>query len=130
MSIELRGLIAAMTAGLTAVGICFAISFFLAKPVISSGNGQGAPGSTVAVDPADLQAEVISGGQHFVTSCSGCHGAEGVGGGAAPNLHNEDLSDAQIFATISNGKGPMPAFAGIYNAHQINSLVAYVRSLH
>jgi mono/diheme cytochrome c family protein len=129
MSLEVRSLIAAALSGILVVALFFTIAALMSK--LGSLQAPAGQGSTVGIstDQTDLQSQIIAGSQHFSESCASCHGADGSGGGGAPNLHNEDLSDQEIFDTISKGKGPMPPFAGTYNPHQISSMVAYVRSL-
>ena len=73
----------------------------------------------------------------FKQKCSMCHGEDGKG---YPALKTPDftdpkvqasLTDKQIVEVIKNGKKgtAMPAFADKLSDEQINSLVAYIRSL-
>jgi mono/diheme cytochrome c family protein len=75
----------------------------------------------------------------FASTCAKCHGADGTGGlpqdgGPAPrNFHDPEFqathTDAQIVATIVNGKGTvMPAFGAAFSESQLADIVSVVRS--
>ena len=73
----------------------------------------------------------------FKAKCQSCHGADGKGetpAGKAMKAGDfgspdvQKMSDADLAALITNGKGKMPAFKAL-SADQVKDLVAYVRSL-
>jgi len=65
----------------------------------------------------------------FLKNCAHCHGAT-AHGDEGPDLHNLDWTDEQIAKRIRNGKkGEMTAFEGKLTPEQINTIVAYVRTL-
>ena len=73
----------------------------------------------------------------FKTKCQACHGPNGSGDtpmakklgvkalGSAPV---QGQTDAQLTATITNGKNKMPAFNGKLTADQVKALVGLIRS--
>lgn len=146
MRIELKGLIAALTAMIVVLGGAFGISAI----VTSREGGQSAASGKAAssqmtrdmgrlsgkVSRMDAQmssiasAQIIATGHSFFTqACSSCHGAKGQGG-YGPSLYNSDLSDTKIAMIVKNGvKGKMPAFGSRYQDPQIQALTAYIRSL-
>jgi mono/diheme cytochrome c family protein len=64
----------------------------------------------------------------FLTSCSGCHGADAKGGDG-PNLHRQGLTESIIIATVSMGvPDEMPAFKKL-TPSQISAVATYVLSL-
>jgi mono/diheme cytochrome c family protein len=74
----------------------------------------------------------------FKTSCVLCHGANGSGDTTAGkalkakdlrSAEVQKLSDAQLLAVISKGKGKMPPFAGQIEPGDMKKLVVYVRHL-
>ena len=122
MRVEMKGLWAALAAGLLAVGASYGVSSLLAAPT---------PGRASSQEPKlGAAAQLVSTGHGFYTeSCASCHGSKGQGG-IGPRLAHTDLSDAQIAATIKNGvKGQMPAYGAQYGDPQIQALTAYLRSL-
>ena len=78
------------------------------------------------------------GGETFKAKCVACHGADGAGNTTVgKSLKIRDLrsaevqgqTDAQLQATIANGKGKMPAYEKTLGADKCKELVAYVRTL-
>lgn len=74
----------------------------------------------------------------FAEKCVRCHAENGSGDTAvgkalgAADLRTpvvQNLTDAQIYAQIDQGKGNMPPFGSGLSKAQINGLIAYVRSL-
>jgi cytochrome c6 len=75
----------------------------------------------------------------FARICSSCHGFDGKGGlraGFNPpprdltdTAFQDSITDEQILATLRNGKGQMPAFAGLLPEEEQRELLAFVRSL-
>jgi mono/diheme cytochrome c family protein len=76
--------------------------------------------------------------------CSGCHGADGRGGGKVfmPHVgplnkkgHTELLDDGYVTSIITEGgpafgkSGYMPSFKGTLSPDDIADVIAYVRSL-
>ena len=66
----------------------------------------------------------------YGTQCAVCHGASRAGAPPAfPSLIDIDkrLTDAQIGSTIQHGKGRMPAFPSLDDAH-LAALIAYLKT--
>ncbi len=82
-----------------------------------------------------------TGRQIYQLRCAMCHGAGGRGDGAAgasmnprpTNLTTRDqrtaLSDSAVAAVIMSGRRTMPAFGRLLTKPQVDSLVAYLRTL-
>lgn len=74
-------------------------------------------------------ADAKSGRALFLKNCAHCHGAD-AHGDEGPDLHNLDWTDEQIATRIRNGKkGQMTSFAGRLQTIEIESIIAYVRTL-
>lgn len=74
----------------------------------------------------------------FKAKCAMCHGADGsasTGMGKTMGLKPlsspevQKMSDADMTALITNGKGKMPAFKGKLSDEEISAVVKYVRTL-
>lgn len=69
----------------------------------------------------------------FKAKCSACHGADGSKATMGKPLNGPDaqgMSDADLAATITNGKAPkMPAYKDKLTDAQISDLVKYIRTL-
>ena len=74
----------------------------------------------------------------FKAKCAMCHGADGSGStpmGKSMGLKDmgspaiQSMSDADLTAAITNGKGKMPAYKGKLTDAQISDLVSYIRTL-
>ncbi|MGA6980099.1 MAG: cytochrome c [Candidatus Sulfotelmatobacter sp.] len=77
-----------------------------------------------------LSAQAQDGSATYKARCAMCHGADGskitahdLQGAAA-----QGMSDADLAAIITNGKGKMPASKAL-KPDQVTALVAYVRTL-
>jgi cytochrome c6 len=73
----------------------------------------------------------------YKSKCQACHGPDGKGEtptGKAMKVKDfsseeiQKMSDADLSAAISNGKGKMPSYKSL-SADQVKDLVAYIRSL-
>ncbi len=91
--------------------------------------------------PAALRADAAAaaaGAKLYKEKCVGCHGADGSGntpmGRAlkAGNLRKPEIlakKDAELAASVTNGKGMMPPQKGNLSAVQIQQILAYVRAM-
>ncbi len=76
-----------------------------------------------------------SGAETYKAKCAMCHGADGskenpaMGVKPLSGAEVQKLSDAELTAAVSKGKGKMPAYAGKLTDDQIKAVVAYVRTL-
>jgi mono/diheme cytochrome c family protein len=79
-----------------------------------------------------------SGADIFKAKCAMCHGADGsasTGMGKSMGLKPlsspevQNMSDADLIALISNGKGKMPAYKGKLSDADIAAVVKYVKTL-
>lgn len=94
-----------------------------------------APPAQPALSGAELGAKV------FKDRCALCHGPDGHGDGPGSkalnpkprNLHDQaymsSKTDAELLATIHNGKGAMPKWGGVLTEAEINAVFAHVREL-
>ncbi len=92
--------------------------------------GGGTGGDDRAATILGLTGDASSGEQLFGSSgCANmaCHGADGTSGSAMPSLDTSvpNTDDATIVDTFLNGKGSMPAQAGLSD-QQLADLLAYV----
>jgi cytochrome c6 len=103
--------------GLTAVGILLSLA------------------TLVFATPLRAQADA---GKIFKTNCVLCHAADGSGNSPtgkalkAKDLKSEEVqkvSDTDLAAVITSGKGKMPAFGKKLKPEDITALVQYVRGL-
>ena len=74
----------------------------------------------------------------YKAKCAMCHGADGLaatGMGKSMNIKSfkdpaqVKLSDAEMIASTTKGKGKMPAYDGKLSGAQIADVVAYIRTL-
>ncbi len=95
--------------------------------------GTGLP---VAVTPELME----RGRERFMINCAVCHGANGAGNGIAKQyglativtLQDQrirNMSDGEIFNTITHGKGTMLAYGGNVLVHDRWAIIAYLRAL-
>ena len=81
----------------------------------------------------NAKADVAAGAAAYKTKCAACHGLDGKGKDAmktrdfaSPDIQKQ--TDAELSATITNGKGKMPAYKSL-TPEQVKDLVSYIRSL-
>ena len=74
----------------------------------------------------------------FKAKCAMCHGADGSGStgmgktmGLKPlgSAEVQKMSDADLTALVSNGRGKMPAYKGKLSDDEISAVVKYVKTL-
>jgi cytochrome c6 len=74
----------------------------------------------------------------FKAKCAMCHGADGsassgmgksMGLKALGSAEVQKMSDADMTALVTNGKGKMPAFKGKISDQDISAVVKYVHTL-
>ena len=127
--IQLKATVVAATASLSALGMAFGLSAFLrSTPVadLKSAPPTYALPTEVALAPLTGQEP---GQKLFDRNCAHCHGDD-ARGDEGPNLHNLKLSDARIAKRIKEGiKGEMPSFGSKLDDRDIQSLIAYLRTL-
>jgi len=86
--------------------------------------------TAMAVMSFPLSAQAQDGSATYKAKCAMCHGADGTKI-AAHDLQGaaaQGMSDADLAAIITNGKGKMPASKAL-KPDQVTALVAYVRTL-
>jgi mono/diheme cytochrome c family protein len=104
---------------LAVAGLAFGLSkAHPAKPGVPKVTGPGAE-----IEVGDLyRGETI-----FGQTCAGCHGEGGKGGGVGPRLVGNEITLAEVKATIDGGRGVMPA--GLVKGQQEKDVLAYVQTL-
>jgi mono/diheme cytochrome c family protein len=78
-----------------------------------------------------------AGSATYKAKCQMCHGADGQPTAAGKSMkalpfNSPELkkaSTASLIASVTNGKGKMPAYAGKLTGAQIQEVVEYVRTL-
>jgi mono/diheme cytochrome c family protein len=94
---------------------------------------------TVLSGATILAADTAAGKTAFDTSCKSCHGADGTPNAGVAKMMKVDmknlksaevqaLSDADIKAIITGGKGKMKPVASVTGA-SLDNIAAYVKSL-
>ena len=96
----------------------------------------------VEINPLAVTAELLQRGRdRFDIYCAPCHGRLGDGNGitkkigvmaAVANLHDKrivELTDGEIFNTVSNGKGVMGAAGPLLPVEDRWAVIAYLRGL-
>jgi cytochrome c55X len=78
---------------------------------------------------AQDQAAIEAGEQLYEQHCASCHGEKLRSAGTIPDLRDLGADDRTRFnnATI-NGRGQMPAWAGMLSPQELDQVWAYVRS--
>lgn len=69
----------------------------------------------------------------YKAKCASCHGPDGKGKEALKtkdfaSVAVQNMSDAELTALITDGKGKMPAYGKSLKSDQVKDLVAYIRS--
>ncbi len=109
------------------------VFFAIALGSVVAGRGTIAP----TVNPSN--ASVRSAAELYAKNCASCHGKDGRAKTFKAKLnHARNLADAEwqgrvsderLFNSVMNGKGKMPPYGKKLSEPEIDSLVAYVRSL-
>jgi mono/diheme cytochrome c family protein len=117
-------LVLAMPASLAIVVLALVLG--IAVGVLDEG-GEASPTTTETVAPA-----LETGAAVFTSaSCGGCHtlSAAGSTGSVGPNLDETALTEPEIAAVVTQGRGTaMPAFGAQLSGDEIDAVAAYVRA--
>lgn len=101
----------------------FALGFGLIIAIGLEEGGEATP--TIPTQPSGND----EGEQLFASQgCGGCHilSAAGATSTIGPNLDETQLSEAEIAAIVSDGRGGMPAYSDRLGAEEIAAIAAYV----
>jgi cytochrome c6 len=79
---------------------------------------------------ADQTPKPIDGARVFSSNCARCHGAQGIKDDRTPNLQTIPLDKDHLIASITNGKGHMPAFQDKLSAAEISAVADLIVSWH
>jgi mono/diheme cytochrome c family protein len=97
------------------------------------GGDEGEAAATTAEEAAETAAaasegDAAAGEAVFTGNCAGCHtlAAAGAQGAVGPNLDDLKPSYDVVLASVTNGKGAMPAFSGTLSEDDIKNVSAYV----
>jgi mono/diheme cytochrome c family protein len=72
---------------------------------------------------------IAAGAELYQDKCSECHGERLVNPGSSFDLKKLHADERPRFdASVTNGKGQMPAWGGVLGAEQFDQLWAYIRS--
>lgn len=95
-------------------GLCLVLLSFAAPA-----NAQGAD------DPAEVEAGQVI----FESNCAGCHAVDGTGSQTGRPLTDvaTEADRSVHIESVTNGKGPMPAFGDRLSTEEISAAVSYVR---
>jgi len=129
MSLEIKGAILGLIAGLGVLGATFGLSpVFQPKKVLETKREQFDPPVSLTTNAA-LTGEANRGIWLFDHNCTHCHG-EDARGDEGPSLYNLSKSDARLRTIIKGGiKGEMPSFVKKFDDGDIQALIAYLRTL-
>jgi mono/diheme cytochrome c family protein len=123
MSIEIKGLIAALLISGTIIG-AFLGTARIVQPNISVASSKSGVQNSATKDP-----KAAAGAKLFALNCAHCHGIDATGD-EGPDLHKVRKTDERIKSTILNGvKGEMPAFGKKLTENDTATLVVFIRSL-
>jgi mono/diheme cytochrome c family protein len=123
MSIEVKGLIAALLISGTIIGAFLGTARIVQSNNSMASNKSGVP-SSATKDP-----KAAAGAKLFALNCAHCHGVDATGD-EGPDLHKVTKTDERIKSTILSGvKGEMPAFGKKLTENDAATLVVFIRSL-
>src|SRR5712672_1929923 len=86
-------------------------------------------GTAMLAQPARAQSPAEAGRELYVEHCAQCHGERLMATGSAPDLKLLGADQrARFDGIVRDGKGQMPAWAGMITDEQIDQVWAYIRS--
>ena len=79
----------------------------------------------------DKKAPVTPGEALFKSNCTMCHGRDGkLNMSGAKDLTKSTLTEAEMIAIVTHGKGGMAGFGKTLTKTQVEEVVNHVRTLH
>ena len=129
MSIETKGMLLGLAAAFGLLGAAFGLAPLLQPKRATVANEQQRANAASVTSTHVLEGDAKRGYSLFDHSCAPCHGDD-ARGDEGPNLYDLVKSDARIATIIKNGvKGEMPSFAKKFSDADVQSLIAYLRTL-
>ena len=105
----------------------------------TAASGVSSPGDTRKGNSSTVSPTVSRGRGVYAANCARCHGSDGTGHTTMGEMTQaRDLTDAawqsrrstaRMIASVTNGRGEMPAFKRKLSRQEIAAAVAYVRTL-
>ena len=128
MSIEVKATVLGLAAAVALLGVTFGLSPFL-QPAAALASKEPSTNLVSAAASRTLEGEAIRGHSLFDHNCAHCHGDD-ARGDEGPSLYDLKKSDVRITKIIKGGiKGEMPRFGAKFNDPDIQSIIAYLRTL-
>ena len=98
-----------------------------------------ASGTSTPADSKKGTSQIAKGRSVYTANCARCHGGDGMGKTTmgemteAPNITEAEWlsrrSSSRMVASVTNGRGQMPAFKKKLSKQDIAAAIAYVRTL-
>ena len=116
-----------------------AFVFWVGVVVLSACAVVAASGASATSDSLKGRPQAARGREVYMSNCARCHGADGMSHTSMGQMTEApDLTDAawqsrrsaaRMIASVTNGRGEMPAFRRKLSRQEIAAAVAYVRAL-
>jgi mono/diheme cytochrome c family protein len=126
---KIREIALILATALGLFGVVYGLAFTL-QPAAAA-DSMPEPSISAAAGPAipALVGPAKTGAALFARNCADCHGDDAKGN-EGPGLYDLTRSDARISTIIKEGvKGEMPRFVNKFNDGDIQSLIAFLRTL-
>lgn len=113
--------------------------FWVGVVVLSACAVVAASGASATSDSLKGRSQAARGREVYTSNCARCHGVDGMSHTSMGQMTEApDLTDAawqsrrsaaRMIASVTNGRGEMPAFRRKLSRQEIAAAVAYVRTL-
>jgi mono/diheme cytochrome c family protein len=129
MKAQIKQITLVLATALGLFGMVFGLLFVLQPEPVADSMPEPATDMVASTPTPAMEIQAKAGATMFRQNCAHCHGDDAKGD-EGPSLYDLTRSDARIARIINEGiKGEMPKFGSKFSEADIQSLIAFLRTL-
>ena len=129
MNAKIKEITLVLATAIGLFGMVFGLMSVLQPETVADSIPEPKPNTIATIAIPNTETQSKAGASLFGRNCAHCHGDDAKGD-EGPNLYDLTRSDTRLTKIIKEGiKGEMPKFASKFSEADIQSLIAFLRTL-